>query len=315
MKECIMKSKTINKIITKKFNLWLNSISDENVKKLLSKNTIITGGCIASMYLDEDVNDFDVYFKNKETTLAVAQYYLDEFNKRTRKVNGIPCEITVEDNEDSVAIRITSAGIASAEGSDVPYQYFESAPAEDAGEYVSELVTDVDEIDSIGNEKRGQEQRGKFAPVFLSSNAITLSDQIQIITRFFGSPEEIHYNFDFVHCTNYWDSLSKELVLNTKALECILSRELRYVGSRFPVCSLFRLRKFISRGWTINAGQILKMAMQISDLDLHDITVLRDQLVGVDSAYFSQVINMINAKGLEEKIESAYLIEVIDSVF
>ena len=86
------------------------------------------------------------------------------------------------------------------------------------------------------------------------------------------------------------------------------------------------MRKFISRGWTINAGQILKMAFQISELDLQDINVLEDQLVGVDSLYFSAAISQlrklaeekrVNANGdpIEFSYDSSYLATVIDKIF
>lgn len=104
------------------------------------------------------------------------------------------------------------------------------------------------------------------------------------------------------------------MILRTEALETLLSRELRYIGSKYPVCSVIRLRKFITRGWTINAGQILKMAMQISALDLTDPEVLKDQLTGVDAAYFHQVISALKAKN-PEKVETAYLVEIIDKMF
>ena len=35
---------------------------------------------------------------------------------------------------------------------------------------------------------------------------------------------------------------------------------------------MIRTRKFLKRGWHINAGQYLKMCFQISELDLSDIT-------------------------------------------
>lgn len=92
----------------------------------------------------------------------------------------------------------------------------------------------------------------------MSTNAITLSHRLQIVNRFYGKPDEIHDNYDFVHCTNYWTSWDSELVLRPAALEALLTRELRYVGSKYPVCSLIRVRKFTARGWSINAGQIFE---------------------------------------------------------
>lgn len=75
------------------------------------------------------------------------------------------------------------------------------------------------------------------------------------MVRFHGDPAEIHENYDFVHCTNYWTSWERRVTLNQQALECIMTKELRYIGSKYPVASVFRVRKFIERGWTIGAGQ------------------------------------------------------------
>ena len=94
----------------------------------------------------------------------------------------------------------------------------------------------------------------------------------------------------------------------------MLAKELRYVGSKYPICSVIRLRKFIKRGWTVNAGQILKMMMQISELDLKDHKVLQDQLTGVDAAYFCQLVSMVKEND-PEKVNSAYLVEIIDRMF
>ncbi|MCW3062424.1 MAG: hypothetical protein JWQ02_4245, partial [Capsulimonas sp.] len=76
-----MKTKTINIVLCRKFDAWLASIEDEAVRDLAARNTIITGGCIASMLLKEPVNDYDLYFRNSETALAVATYYVSQFLK------------------------------------------------------------------------------------------------------------------------------------------------------------------------------------------------------------------------------------------
>jgi len=162
--------------------------------------------------------------------------------------------------------------------------------------------------------KAEDDGRPKFRPVFMSTNAITLSHKIQLVLRFYGEPDEIHKTYDFVHCTNHWTSWNDKLTLRQEALESILTKELRYVGSKYPVCSAIRLRKFIARQWTINAGQILKMIMQINELDLNDFAVLRDQLTGVDCAYFCEMLGKLHDKD-PQKINSAYLCEIIDRMF
>ena len=35
---------------------------------------------------------------------------------------------------------------------------------------------------------------------------LTLSGAVQLIIRFYGPPEEIHANYDFIHCTCCWQS-------------------------------------------------------------------------------------------------------------
>jgi hypothetical protein len=313
-----MKSKTIKAVLRKKIDAWVGSIEDEAVRKLGRDNTLVTGGAIASMLLNEDVNDFDVYFRNHETTLAVANYYVARFH--TKNAAGIPCAISVEDKEGRVKVVIKSAGIASEEGAETAYQYFEGRPADEAQGYVGEVMGDLGEIQETYEKTEEMalevEDDGKpvYRPVFMSTNAITLSGKIQIVLRFYGEPDAIHENYDFVHCTNYWTSRDNALVLRQPALEALLARELRYVGSKYPVCSVIRLRKFIRRGWSINAGQILKMMMQISALDLTNPEILEDQLTGVDSAYFIQLMTKLREKN-PEKVNTAYLVEIIDRMF
>ena len=56
------------------------------------------------------------------------------------------------------------------------------------------------------------------------------------------------------------------------------------------------------------------MMMQISDLDLTDPIVLQDQLTGVDSAYFIELMSKVKEND-PTKVNSAYLCEIIDRMF
>jgi len=304
-----MKPKIINMTISRKINSWLESIEDEKVRNLARENTIVTGGCIVSMLLGEQVNDFDLYFRNKETTEEIAKYYVEKFKKNPPsrfKDSKEPIDITVRSDDDRVKIVVKSQGIAGESGID-NYGYFEQLGAADSIDFVDNILKDVKE--STDN------TRSKFRPVFLSANAITLSQRIQLVIRFFGEPEQIHSTYDFVHCTSYWDSKTRELTLSKRALESIISQDLFYMGqSKYPICAMIRIRKFLSRGWKVTAGQILKIAWDISKLDLSNPTVLEDQLTGVGAAYFNQVITLLRKKD-PDKIDGSYLMEVIDQIF
>jgi hypothetical protein len=54
--------------------------------------------------------------------------------------------------------------------------------------------------------------------------------------------------------------------------------------------------------------------MQAAALDLTDFNVLREQLVGLDAAYFAQVIDRLQDKD-PEKVNGAYLCQIIDELY
>ena len=195
-----------------------------------------------------------------------------------------------------------SAGVA-AEGQ-ATYEYFEGSPEEFTHEFAESLS------DAMQRDKESKDYR----PTFLSQNAITLTGKIQLVIRFYGEPDQIHDNYDFIHAMNYYDYRDKNLVLKQEALESLMSRTLIYRGSLYPICSLYRIRKFLDRGWRISAGQITKIAWQISELDLTNQHVFREQLTGCDMAYQYQLIEALN--NVEpEKIDSAYVAAIIDKIY
>lgn len=313
-----MKAKTIKRVLEAKFEQFLASITDDGLRERVAEGTIITGGCIASMLLREPVNDYDLYFRNISLTADVARYYVEQFKTNppqgTAGTAANACEIRVENDGERVRIIVKSAGIAAERPSVSDYRYFEGQEDGKAEEYTENLFKSVTALDDKPAEAL-DDQKPEYRPVFLSGNAITLSEKVQVILRFYGEPEEIHANYDFRHCMSYWTSWDKgNLVLNPSALESLLSRELVYVGSKYPLCSIIRTRKFLGRGWTINAGQYLKMAMQLNDLDLKNLDVLEDQLTGVDAAYFMHLIDQLRATD-PEKINASYISTIIDRIF
>ena len=289
------------------------SIEDKGVRNLVKDNSIITGGCIVSMLLDEKVNDYDIYFTNIDTAKAVAEYYLSKFRELNKEHEALVsplegCRITT--TEDSVKIVVKSSGVV-VEDREAEYTYFEQLEpgSLEQERFITEVATVLKE-----SSKKG----GVYRPVCITSNSITLSDKVQLITRFVGAPSKIHSTYDYIHATNYWESSTNKLTVTKEALEAILTKDLVYCGSEYPVCSLFRLRKFIQRGWKVTAGTILKIAFQVSELDLSDPYVLQDQLIGVDIAYFDDLINRIR-KDLKDnpnhKIDGIYITQLIDSIF
>jgi len=292
-----LNSKSIKKVLHKKVVSWVNSIENEDLKKKCLDNVIVTGGSIVSLLTNEEVNDYDIYFKNVEVAKEVADYYIGVFKKKPPKnlkdsIKDI--DVYTGISGDHVDIFVKSIGVV--------------------GDSNDE---DFEDMGSIGKPKVNDNSKSdKYNPVFISSNAITLSNKIQLIFRFCGEAKDIHKNYDFVHCTCSFNVSTNELILPPEALESIINKELIYQGSLYPICSIFRTRKFINRGWFINAGQYLKMAWQISKLDLDNIHTLKDQLIGVDTTHFSVMISNLEKKFEDgENIDGGYLMNLIDEIF
>jgi hypothetical protein len=314
-----MKGKTINAVIGKKFNDWLSTITDEAVKELVKKNTIITGGSIASMINNEEVKDFDVYFTNRETVLAVSTYYIKRFQEMKPNAPSITVYTTEDLNAPDDCFKVGDEidkdlidwrdALKLEPGRVFLYIRSRGVVAEEEGELAD--CEDITELSKEDEEKQNAPEKEKYRPVFFSSNAITLSNKIQIVIRFYGNAAEIHRNFDYLHATNYWTS-EDGLHLDLKAFEAVHNKELIYSGSLYPVCSLLRMRKFLKRGFTIGAGEVLKMALNCNEFDLTVPNVLRDQLIGVDSAYFNMLINSIKGK---DKVDRCYVTTIIDKMY
>lgn len=323
-----MKRKTINKVLREKIEDWISSIKDEKLKELIKRDVIITGGCIASMFLKEKVNDYDVYFKTIETTFKVCEYYSKIMNDR------ISAEVKPQIIERGHHLNKSSFGSGKfkslenvidyepVKNEDVKYRV--RAFIESKGVVSDDSYSAEDEYEGVESEPiapnleqiEKEEIKESYYPVYISTNAITLSHKIQIVLRFYGNPEIIHDNYDFVHCTNYW-TFESGLVTNTPALECLLSKELKYFGSRYPLASILRTKKFINRDWTVNAGQYIKMVFQLNEMDLHNIETLEEQLTGVDIAYMHDLIKTIKAKKEEDpnfEIKD-YFISVVEKIF
>lgn len=288
-----MQVKSIKKVITKKLDEWLETISDERLRDKVRDNLLLSGGSITSLLQQQEVNDYDIYIKDMDVLLDLTKYY-------TQGINNV--EILDGRKKAEYA------------------QDRDFNNEEDKAKYTVALRTLQDDqiklyLPTGGlkvDDNVSAEELPKYRVVFLSPNAISLSDNIQIVIRFHGDNEAIHKTFDFIHATNYF-TYKDGLVLNVEALTSIMSKTLRYQGSLYPLTSIIRIKKFLNRGWNISAGEMLKIMFQISELDLKNPDVLEEQLIGVDIAYFGTLVEIL--RDTKHKMSSHYLNTIIDRVF
>lgn len=293
-----MLKKNIERNISEKIADFVSSINDKELAKKVEESVIVAGGCIASMLLGEKPKDYDLYISDIDVLFELAKYYREKFS--------INCDILDGRKKE------------------------ELLPTDETSEHKSRYIICVENLhpEQIKFFPHGSNYNGvsiqqdvenplRYAPTFVSPNAITLLNDVQIITRFTGAPADILKNFDFAHTMNYYTK-SEGLVLNQEALVCLLNKNLVYRGSKYPVTSLSRSKKFINRGFMIGHLEYLKIAFQISELDLTNLNTLEEQIIGVDVALTSQLIDSLRVKQQEEpnwSLTSDYLVELIDKDF
>lgn len=271
-----LNKKQISQILKNKMDDFIETLPDKLQSKVKS-NCFITGGAIASLFLGQKVNDYDVYFSDGVTAYELARYYLKDKDKINVSYQG--CS---DNSIRSVDVIMT--------GNNVIKDYSDNDENED-----------------------------KYELKFATETALTLNNKIQLIlSNFINKPKEITSNYDFVHATNYW-SYNEGLITNKQAMECLITKQLIYQGSNYPLSSIIRTRKFIKRGFNVDAGQYLKMVLQLNKLDLTDPEVLRKQLVGVDIVYFKRLLNYFEENDLFHNLNlndtRRFVFDKIDEIF
>ena len=151
-----------------------------------------------------------------------------------------------------------------------------------------------------------------FQPKYATLNTLTLSGNIQLIVRYTGTPEKIIRKFDYDHTKMYVHNTRLEVTEAAKT--SILSNELIYNRGPYPLSSLFRLKKFLKRGWNVSAGQLTKLAMQLTKIDFTNLAQLKDQLYGIDVIRIENLIAELN-KIDPEDLNVDLISELIDMIF
>lgn len=302
-----MQIKTIEKNIKAKLEEWLKTITDPGLADAVKKNLLVSGGSITSMLLNEPVNDYDIYLMDINVCKKLAQYYTKDFK-----------DIEIFDGREK-AVLVNNYNTTCPEKEGV-------LPIDQNNRFAISLRNlKENQIKLFFNTDNGgmrvnediEADKLNYTPLYFSPNAISLSNNLQIVLRFWGTPEEIHKTFDFIHATNYF-TFEHGLVKNLAAFESILTKQLKYQGSLYPLTSIIRTKKFIKRGFNIGAGELLKIMFQISELDLKNPDVLEEQLIGVDVAYFDRLITILRGKLVSDNmfvISGSYLNTLIDKIF
>jgi len=144
-------------------------------------------------------------------------------------------------------------------------------------------------------------QRYFTETVYHSTNAKTfkrkskLSRKVwsaQLITRFHGTPQDILDTFDFTITQGIFDFENEEFVCGDRFFPDIAAKKLVYLGkSHFPICAMYRTKKYQERGYSLPGSTIMHIALSIVRLDIRTYKDLKQQLMGIDTMYLQNLLN------------------------
>lgn len=122
--------------------------------------------------------------------------------------------------------------------------------------------------------------------------------RIQLVKAVVGNPDDVIKKFDFTICQAAWDG--KQFHFAPDFMQHLSQRRLVYnINSDYPICSLYRARKFIKRGFHFSGIDAIKLGLRIQALRIDNCGELRRQLMGIDTLFLKELTDSL--AGQEEK--------------
>lgn len=262
-------------------------------------NSFIAGGAIISVSKEEKIKDYDL-FVTKGTSAVTL------FNSLVQRVPGgsnFQLEVTKDEKNPNLERGTLKSAVV-------------GWPPEN----VKSLEDQIDEFNQNCKSFKTTGRSHKVVPAYLSKNALTLNNGIQLIFRFIGEPKEVFTTFDYEHCKVYWRPNPLGLLLGTvtyegRSQESIAKNELIYTGNtRFVLSAVSRLNKFIKRGWGISPSSLLSLAVSSSKVDWANRQALEEELLGIygiENKTLKQILEMCST---EDKVDLDKVVQVLGEV-
>jgi hypothetical protein len=119
---------------------------------------------------------------------------------------------------------------------------------------------------------------------------------VKVLTR---TPAEVISSFDFTICQAGFD-LDDGFIFGEDFFQHLAQRRLVFnIKAEYPICSLYRARKFIKRGFSLSGIEAIKLGLCIHSLEINTYADLRKQLMGIDTMFLRDLTDSL--KGQDEK--------------
>ena len=100
--------------------------------------------------------------------------------------------------------------------------------------------------------------------------------------------------FDFHCCMGAYSFKHKEFYLDKFFLTDNIEKRLRFnPGTEYPICSLYRTKKYQKRRYMLSGIEMIKIALAINNLQMKTYKDLKQQLMGIDTQFLSPLTSKL----------------------
>lgn len=167
--------------------------------------------------------------------------------------------------------------------------------------------------DDKGKDVEGETQL--IIPKFTTDNALSYKVnriRIQLIQFYFGEPADVFDKFDFTICMAMYEWHTRKFHFHDRFLEHLARRDIVFHHhTEYPICSMYRLKKFMEKGYRVRGVEFIKVGLAINNLHMEDYQDLRKQLEGIDTMFLTNVTDAL-MRTPEKKYEINDAIQLID---
>lgn len=129
----------------------------------------------------------------------------------------------------------------------------------------------------------------------------------------FNVVEYLLAKFDFRVCMAAFSFKEKKFYIDENFLHDLAKKELVYNIGDFPIATLFRLRKFLYKGFKISGCNIIKLALRVNNIEIKTYKQLKRQLIGIDTVFLKDLLNDLEDEQYKEKqYDFALFLRMID---
>lgn len=131
----------------------------------------------------------------------------------------------------------------------------------------------------------------KWANSYKYINEDNKEINIQIIKKEVGEPEDMVDRFDFTVCQAIYDFKENKMIMVNRFLRDLAKKELIFTGSKYPLASLYRVKKYMEKGFHISGIELIKLALTVQNIDIDNEAELGEHIAGFDIMILRDLLN------------------------